>query len=79
MVLTFKRKRCIIIQKELVMQYKVYCLLKSRKEEQEGKVVRVNVIANCIAEALSKAKEMFAKKLKENTFNIFMYETVKTV
>lgn len=59
------------------MQYKVYCLLKSRKEEQQGKIVRVNVFADCIADALAKAKERFTQKLKENTFNIFMYETVK--
>ena len=58
------------------MEYKVYCLLKTEKPEENDRVVRVKVIADCIAEALRKAKERFSQKLKKNKFNIFMYETV---
>ena len=58
------------------MEYKVYCLLKPEKPEESERVVRVKVIADCIAEALRKAKERFSQKLKKNKFNIFMYETV---
>ena len=57
------------------MQYKVYCLLKS--EAEKDRVLRVKVIADCIADALNKAKEMFAQKLSKRNFNIFMYETAK--
>ena len=56
------------------MQYKVYCLLKNGKKDD--KIIRVKVFADCIAEALSKAKEMFSRKIKNN-YNIFMYETAK--
>ena len=42
---------------------------------KNGKVVRVKVVADCIADALKKAKEMFMKKLEESKFKIFMYET----
>ena len=48
------------------MEYKVYCLLKTEKPEENDKVVRVKVIADCIAEALRKAKERFSQKLKKN-------------
>ena len=58
-------------------QYKIYCLLKTPDQEEKEKVVRVRVIADCITEALAKAKERFKQKLKEKSFNIFMYETVK--
>ncbi|MBQ7643266.1 MAG: hypothetical protein IJS67_05125 [Clostridia bacterium] len=57
------------------MQYKVYCLLKNEKTEGDDRVLRVKVLADCIAEALRKAKELFAKKLCARPFNIFMYET----
>lgn len=56
------------------MQYRVYCIQKLDAEKKE-RVVRTNVIADCVAEALEKAKELFSKKLKKNSFNIFMYET----
>lgn len=58
------------------MEYKVYCLLKSEKPEENERVLRVKVIADCIADALRKAKEKFSQKLKKNKFNIFMYEMV---
>ena len=58
------------------MQYKVYCLLNDEKYAVKNcKVVRVKVVADCIADALKKAKEMFMKKLEESKFKIFMYET----
>ena len=57
------------------MQYKVYCLHKSENAEKNDKVIRVKVIADCIAEALRKAKELFQSKLNKRPFNIFMYET----
>lgn len=57
------------------MQYKIYCLLKS--EAEKDKVLRVRVIADCISDALNKAKEMFARKLRSKTYHIFMYETAK--
>ncbi len=57
------------------MQYKVYCLLKAQESGQQDKIVRVKVIAECISEALTKAKELFSKKLRERKFNVFMYET----
>ena len=56
------------------MLYRVYCIQKLDSEKME-RVVRVNVFAECIAEALNKAKELFGKKLKKNSFNIFMYES----
>ena len=56
------------------MQYRIYCIQKLDKEKKE-RVVRVNVFAECIAEALNKAKELFGKKLKKNSFDIFMYES----
>ena len=56
------------------MQYKVYCLFKG-DGTKDDKVLRVKVIADCIAEALKKAKETFSRKLKSGSFNIFMYET----
>ena len=59
------------------MQYKIYCLLKSPNSEENERVVRVRVIADCISDALAKAKERFKQKLKEKSFNIFVYETVK--
>ena len=59
------------------MQYKIYCLLKSPVPEENERVVRVKVFADCIADALIKAKERFKQKLKEKSFNIFMYETVR--
>ena len=59
------------------MQYKIYCLLKSPKPEENERVVRVKVFADCITDALATAKERFRQKLKEKNFNIFMYETVK--
>lgn len=63
-------------EKEKCMQYKVYCLLNDEKYAvKNGKVVRVKVVADCIADALKKAKEMFMKKLEESKFKIFMYET----
>lgn len=58
------------------MEYKVYCLLKEENLEETARVVRVKVIADCVAEALKKAKDRFSQKLKKNKFNIFMYETV---
>ena len=58
------------------MQYKVYCLFKSKKENSKERVIRVKVIADGINEALLKAKEKFMQKLEESSFNIFMYETV---
>ena len=63
-------------EKEKCMQYKVYCLLNDEKYAvKNGKVVRVKVVADSIADALKKAKEMFMKKLEESKFKIFMYET----
>ena len=56
------------------MLYRVYCIQTLDSEKKE-RVVRVNVFAECIAEALNKAKELFGKKLKKNSFNIFMYES----
>ncbi len=56
------------------MQYKVYCLL---KREKDDRIVRVKVFADCISDALAKAKEMFMKKLNKQKFNIFMYETAE--
>ena len=56
------------------MLYRVYCIQKLDSEKKE-RVVRVNVFAECIAEALNKAKELFGKKLIKNSFNIFMYES----
>lgn len=58
------------------MQYKVYCLLKNAKEDNIDKVVKVSVIADCISEALTKAKERFNQKLREKKYSIFMYETL---
>lgn len=58
------------------MQYKVYCLFKSKKDKMKNRVVRVKVIADCLNDALTKAKERFKQKLNDNSFNIFMYETV---
>lgn len=57
------------------MQYRVYCIQKLDNEIKKERVVRVNVFAECISEALNKAKELFDKKLKKNSFNIFMYES----
>lgn len=57
------------------MQYKVYCLLKS--DAEKDRVLRVRVIADCIADALNKAKEMFARKLNSRKYDIFMYETAR--
>ncbi|MBO4323046.1 MAG: hypothetical protein J5836_00135 [Clostridia bacterium] len=57
------------------MQYKVYCLLKS--DAEKDRVLRVKVIADCISDALNKAKEMFSRKLNKRNYNIFMYETAK--
>ena len=54
------------------MKYKVYCLL---KREKDDRIVRVQVHADCISEALAKAKELFSQKLKKNRYSIFMYET----
>ena len=59
------------------MQYKVYCLLKEANVDETDRVIRVNVIADCISEALNKARERFNQKLRQKKFNIFMYETVK--
>ena len=56
------------------MQYKVYCLL---KREKDDRIVRVRVFADCISEAIAKAKEMFSKKLKKQNYSIFMYETME--
>ncbi len=61
------------------MQYKVYCLLKDTKTNASDKVLRVKVIADCVNEALAKAKERFSQKLCERKFSIFMYETVQNV
>ncbi len=60
------------------MQYKVYCLLKNNDgKDNSDKVLRVKVIADCISEALKKAKTMFSQKLRSRPFNIFMYETAE--
>ncbi|MBE5742529.1 MAG: hypothetical protein E7360_04310 [Clostridiales bacterium] len=59
------------------MQYKVYCLLKNANVDSTDRVVRVKVIADCINEALYKAKERFNQKLRQKKYSIFMYETVK--
>ena len=59
------------------MQYNVYCLLKDENLEKNDRVIRVNVFADCINEALLKAKEKFKQKIEESRFKIFMYETVK--
>ena len=64
----------ITINEISAMLYRVYCFLKLDSEKKE-RVVMVNVFAECIAEALNKAKELFGKKLKKNSFNIFMYES----
>lgn len=58
-----------------MQQYKVYCIQKLDNELKKERVVRVNVFAECIAEALNKAKELFGKKLKKNSYDIFMYES----
>ena len=58
-----------------MQQYRVYCIQKLDNELKKERVVRVNVFAECIAEALNKAKELFGKKLKKNTDDIFMYES----
>lgn len=58
------------------MQYKVYCLFKSKKPEERERVVRVKVIAESISDAIATAKKKFKEKLKDKPFNIFMYETV---
>lgn len=63
-----------MIKETFDMLYRVYCIQKLDSEKKE-RVVRVNVFAECIAEALNKAKELFGKKLKKNSFNIFMYES----
>ena len=57
------------------MLYRVYCIQTLDKELKKERVVRVNVFAECIAEALNKAKELFGKKLKKNSYDIFMYES----
>ncbi|MDY2880159.1 MAG: hypothetical protein SOT34_04400 [Candidatus Borkfalkiaceae bacterium] len=58
------------------MEYKVYCLMKDeRQPAKSDRIVRVRVAADCIADALKKAKEMFMKKIEESRFHIFMYET----
>ena len=59
-----------------VMQYNVYCLL---KREKDDRIVRVKVFADCISDALAKAKEMFMKKIRKHKFSIFMYETADNV
>ena len=59
------------------MRYKVYCLLKNENLNSEDRVIRVRVIADCINEALSKAKERFNEKLRQKQYSIFMYETEK--
>ena len=64
----------VTIKEICIMLYRVYCIQKLGSEKKE-RVVRVNVFAECIAEALNKAKELFGKKLKKNSFNIFMYES----
>lgn len=64
----------VTIKEISTMLYRVYCIQKLDSEKKE-RVVRVNVFAECIAEALNKAKELFGKKLKKNSFNIFMYES----
>ena len=66
--------KCVTIKEICIMLYRVYCIQKLDSEKKE-RVVRVNVFAECIAEALNKAKELFGKKLKKNSFNIFMYES----
>ena len=58
-----------------MQQYRVYCIQKLDNELKKERVVRVNVFAECIAEALNKAKELFGKKLKKNSYDIFMYES----
>lgn len=58
-----------------MQQYRVYCIQKLDSELKKERVVRVNVFAECIAEALNKAKELFGKKLKKNSYDIFMYES----
>ena len=58
-----------------LQQYRVYCIQKLDNELKKERVVRVNVFAECIAEALNKAKELFGKKLKKNSYDIFMYES----
>ena len=47
-----------------MQQYRVYCIQKLDNELKKERVVRVNVFAECIAEALNKAKELFGRKLK---------------
>lgn len=60
------------------MQYSVYCLLKNNDGGgSDDKVLRVKVIADCISEALKKAKSLFSQKLRSRPFNIFMYETAE--
>jgi len=60
------------------MEYKVYCLIKNEELRQNNTIVRVKVFADCISDALNKAKDMFLKKLKrQSSFQIFMYETTK--
>ena len=44
-----------------MQQYRVYCIQKLDNELKKERVVRVNVFAECIAEALNKAKELFGK------------------
>ena len=58
-----------------MQQYRVYSIQKLDNELKKERVVRVNVFAECIAEALNKAKELFGKKLKKNSYDIFMYES----
>ena len=58
-----------------MQQYRVYCIQKLDNELKKERVVRVNVFAECIAKALNKAKELFGKKLKKNSYDIFMYES----
>ena len=58
-----------------LQQYRVYCIQILDNELKKERVVRVNVFAECIAEALNKAKELFGKKLKKNSYDIFMYES----
>ena len=59
------------------MQYNVYCLLKDENLGKSDRVIRVNVFADCINEALQKAKDKFKQKIEESKFKIFMYETIK--
>ena len=58
-----------------MQQYRVYCIQKLYNELKKERVDRVNAFAECIAEALNKAKELFGKKLKKNSYDIFMYES----